>query len=107
MGRTDSLPGPFGTNSAAISGIAGGGDINGDGIADLLLTSWTANTSSLVNAGQAYVIFGRTSFPASFDVRSLNGRNGFIVSGSAATIGSEAGGATWLVTLTATVSATS
>jgi hypothetical protein len=77
------VPGPFGTNSAAVSGIAGGGDVNGDGIGDLVIASWTANVSNLVNPGQAFVIFGRASFPASFNVGALNGSNGFTINGGA------------------------
>ena len=45
---------------------------------------YAADAPGRTSAGQAYVIFGRTSFPASFDLASLNGSNGFTVNGSAA-----------------------
>ena len=45
-----------------------------------------ATASGRINAGQAYVIFGRAELPRGFNVASLNGSNGFTVNGSAATI---------------------
>jgi hypothetical protein len=58
--------------------LAAGGDINGDGYTDLLLTAPNFN-SSATNPGQAYVIFGNASLPATFDLHALNGSNGFAV----------------------------
>ena len=53
------------TLAAAISS----GDINGDGIADLLIG---APYAPGLNKGQSYVVFGsRTPFPASFNLASL------------------------------------
>ena len=40
-------------------------------------------------AGQVYVIFGQTSFAATFDLASLNGSNGFTVNGKTRTTASE------------------
>jgi subtilisin-like proprotein convertase family protein len=46
------------------------GDLNGDGVADLLLGAPNAHgpTPADQSAGQAYVIFGRTNLPATLDV---------------------------------------
>ena len=58
------------------------GDINGDGIADLLIGTPRA---SLVDSrqGQGCVVFGsRNSFPAILNLSSLNGTNGFIFNGT-------------------------
>jgi hypothetical protein len=52
------------------------GDINGDGKADLVLGG--QRFSDLV--GVAFVIFGQSSFPAAFDLTTLNGTNGFVIS---------------------------
>jgi subtilisin-like proprotein convertase family protein len=65
-------------------GVSGAGDVNGDGIADLIVGAYTADPVGRANAGQAYVIFGRSSFPASFNLATLNGSNGFTINGNAA-----------------------
>ena len=53
--------------------VAGIGDINVDGIADLIVG---ANSAS-----KAFIVFGTNSFPAIFDVSNLNGTNGFTLVG--------------------------
>ena len=50
---------------------AGAGDVNGDNIPDFIV-----GTSDF-RANKAYVIFGAFTFPATFDISSLNGSNGF------------------------------
>ena len=69
--------------------VGGAGDINKDGISDLIVGAYTADPAGRANAGQAYVIFGRKTadagnFPATFNLASLNGTNGFTVNGNAA-----------------------
>jgi len=50
--------------------VSGAGDVNGDGISDLII--------GVSNA--SYVVFGsRESFSSSFDVSTLNGSNGFTI----------------------------
>jgi len=75
--------------------VAGGGDINGDGYFDLVLTGPNFGVTA-TNPGQAYVIYGGNPLPASFDLKTLDGSNGFAVCsteastlslGSAAAIG--------------------
>lgn len=78
-----------GNNGFALNGIndgdrsgravSGAGDVNGDGINDLMVSSTDANN----NSGQVYVIFGKNGgFSPSFNLASLNGNNGFILNGS-------------------------
>ncbi|MEO0854079.1 MAG: integrin alpha, partial [Cyanobacteria bacterium J06648_11] len=80
-----------GNNGFAIDGLAAGdrlgdivsqaGDLNADGIADILLGAPESDVNG-DNSGQAYAIFGSQSpFPASLDLNTLDGSNGFIVNG--------------------------
>ncbi|MBX9609489.1 MAG: hypothetical protein K2Y51_24990 [Gammaproteobacteria bacterium] len=72
--------------SAAVSGgfsVAAAGDVNGDGLADLVIGANGSQTSGL-NAGASYVVFGQTGgFAASLDLGTLNGSNGFRLDGVA------------------------
>ena len=78
-----------GNNGFAIPGIASGGllggavgragDVNGDGISDIIVGAPFAENTS----GVSYVIFGHIgSFPASFDLTTLDGTNGFSITGA-------------------------
>jgi VCBS repeat-containing protein len=59
------------------------GDINGDGIDDLIIGAPMADPSGRANAGEAYVVFGRRGgFDASLDLGTLSGVNGFKISGA-------------------------
>ncbi|MCC0177667.1 FG-GAP repeat protein [Waterburya agarophytonicola K14] len=59
------------------------GDINGDGIDDLILGAKTANqTGEYTAEGGVYVIFGKNNnFAPQFDLSNLNGSNGFAIPG--------------------------
>ncbi|MBN9564649.1 MAG: FG-GAP repeat protein [Alphaproteobacteria bacterium] len=59
--------------------VSSAGDINGDGVDDLVLGAQSVNNF----LGQTYVVFGNPSgFRASFDLSALNGQNGFAVVGA-------------------------
>lgn len=59
--------------------VAGAGDINGDGIDDLVIGAMLASNSS---TPEAYLLFGHTGpFSASISTSSLNGSNGFRLEG--------------------------
>jgi hypothetical protein len=77
-----------GANGFAINGINSGdysgdsisavGDVNGDGIADMIIGTPIVNN----NTGQSYVVFGsRSGFTSPFSLSSLNGANGFVING--------------------------
>ncbi len=77
-----------GNNGFAINGISakdlsgysvsGAGDVNGDGIADILIGAPWAHD----NTGQSYVVFGNPLvWPAAIDLLLLNGNNGFAMDG--------------------------
>jgi hypothetical protein len=70
------------------SAVSAAGDLNGDGIGDLLIGADGADPGDESWAGESYVVFGRaTGFPASFELRNLhpraggNGSAGFILEG--------------------------
>jgi Ca2+-binding RTX toxin-like protein len=84
-----SLSGIGGTNGFSITGegnsdnlgksVANAGDVNGDGLDDLIISSNGGNPS-------AYVIFGKASgMGSSFDLSSLDGHNGFKLAGNPST----------------------
>jgi Ca2+-binding RTX toxin-like protein len=84
-----------GSNGFAINGIAAGdtsgysvssaGDVNGDGIDDLIIGAYRADLNGILDAGSSYVVFGSNSgFSASLNLSELNGSNGFAINGIAA-----------------------
>ena len=84
-----------GSNGFAINGIAANdysgfsvssaGDVNGDGIDDLIIGAIWADPNGIDRAGQSYVVFGSNSgFSAGLDLSTLNGSNGFAINGIAA-----------------------
>lgn len=63
--------------------IAGLGDVNGDGIDDLLIGAYGASPAGRTFAGTSYVVFGTTSGVADIDLAALDGSNGFALVGAA------------------------
>ena len=81
-----------GTNGFRLDGVAAGdsfgrsvsagGDVNGDGIDDIVVGARRADPNGNSNAGSTYVVFGSDAgFAASLDPSTLNGANGFRVDG--------------------------
>jgi len=57
------------------------GDINGYGIPDLMIGALGADFGGTSNVGEIYLIFGGSGFSFdNFDVSTLNGTNGFVIS---------------------------
>lgn len=87
------LSGLNGSNGFVINGNDGGdfsgrsvsnaGDLNGDGIADIIIGASRAETSSSGGVGESYVIFGSNNIGSSgsLELSSLNGNNGFTMDG--------------------------
>ena len=68
--------GQFGTE------VSSAGDVNGDGIDDLLIVDRALDIGSQDAAGNAYIVFGRnTGFNSTIDLSTLNGTDGFVVRG--------------------------
>ncbi len=64
--------------------VASAGDVNGDGLDDLLIGARDAGPASLSLSGSSYVVFGRaTGFAATLELSSLDGMNGFEIRGKA------------------------
>ncbi|MGJ8668734.1 MAG: LamG-like jellyroll fold domain-containing protein [Oceanococcus sp.] len=57
-------------------GVAGIGDVNGDGLDDVLISAHKATTANGSGSGKAYVVFGRTPTPSSINLGDLNPDNG-------------------------------
>ncbi|MCF6220211.1 MAG: hypothetical protein L3J65_03780 [Robiginitomaculum sp.] len=84
-----------GSNGFIISGLASdtqtgysvsaAGDVNGDGIDDILVGAPGQQTDTAEpgsTAGETYVVFGTTDgFANNFDLASLDGTNGFVING--------------------------
>lgn len=69
--------------------VSGAGDVNGDGFADVIVTTGLYSTSE-----STYVVFGKNSgFSASINLQSLNGTNGFRITRPAVGRGNEVAGA--------------
>ncbi len=59
------------------------GDVNNDGLDDLIIGAPSADPNDIQNAGESYVVFGRRSFGRSLELSDLNGSNGFVIAGLA------------------------
>ena len=77
---------PTGQTSSSGTSVSTAGDINGDGLDDLIVGDPKAGGSYYrygpLGYGTSYVIFGRASgFEAALDLSSLDGKNGFSFEG--------------------------
>ncbi len=76
----------FGTDADDNSdySVSSAGDVNGDGIDDLIIGAPDADGAgnALADSGESYVVFGSVSeFGTSLDLGSLDGSNGFVLHG--------------------------
>ena len=62
--------------------VSGAGDVNGDGIADLIIGARFADPDGVVSAGESYLVFGSSAgFAANLGLSDLDGSNGFRLDG--------------------------
>src|SRR6056297_580022 len=59
--------------------VSGAGDVNGDGLADLIIGAYAADPGGENRAGESYVVFGKAS-PTTVDLSNL-GSGGFRIDG--------------------------
>lgn len=65
-------------------GVSGGGDINGDGLADVIVGAYYSDPAAGVDAGRTYVVFGRTDSNAVELSDVAAGIGGFVINGQSA-----------------------
>ena len=64
--------------------VSGAGDVNGDGLADLIVGAPYGDPGGLTNAGKSYVVFGKTA-PGTVELSSLAANSeGFVINGASA-----------------------
>jgi hypothetical protein len=77
--------------------VAAAGDVNGDGLADVVVSASGASVSGMNHEGRVYVVYGSASLPASFSASAVGGSVGGVIFngalGSGATLGDNAGSA--------------
>jgi hypothetical protein len=68
------------------SSVSSAGDVNGDGLADLIVGSRSSDPAGVSNAGRSYVVFGKTDATQVnlSDIGTANGTGGFVINGESA-----------------------
>ncbi len=64
--------------------VSQAGDVNGDGISDVIINAPSATVNGLTRAGVSYVVFGGSSGDSNgvLDVATLDGSSGFVLTGN-------------------------
>ncbi|CAB5501617.1 hypothetical protein THERMOT_1455, partial [Bathymodiolus thermophilus thioautotrophic gill symbiont] len=72
-----------GENAEDYSGcsVSSAGDVNGDGLDDLIVGAYQANSTAGVNVGKSYVVFGKTNTTAVNLSNIASGTGGFVING--------------------------
>ncbi len=71
------------SNDAGFINVSNAGDINGDGLDDLIIGASSADPNGKYGAGESYVIFGGANVgqSGSLEISALDGSNGFVING--------------------------
>lgn len=62
--------------------MSSAGDINNDGMYDILIGAPFSDPHGREKSGQSYLVFGNSNLPAVIDLRTLDGTNGFYINGA-------------------------
>ncbi len=65
------------SNMGKTETVHGAGDINGDGVSDLILGSPGIDSGSYIDTGMVSVVFGNGEGPGSFDISGMTSSQGF------------------------------
>ncbi len=69
-------------NDNSGNAVSNAGDVNGDGIDDVIIGALQSGPNGITWAGSSYIVFGsETALPAQLNLSSLNGMNGFAING--------------------------
>ena len=71
------------TNDRSGESVSGAGDVNGDGVADLIIGADSADPNDNNYAGESYVVFGGTGIGSDglIELSGLDGSDGFVLNG--------------------------
>jgi hypothetical protein len=71
-----------GENAGDVSGIvSNAGDVNGDGLDDLIVGAWKADSNGEIDSGKSYVIFGKIDSTTINLSAIASGTGGFVING--------------------------
>jgi large repetitive protein len=83
--------------------VSSAGDVNGDGLADLIVGADLSNPAAGIYAGRSYVVFGQTGTAAIELSAVAAGTGGFVINGQCA--GDYSGVSVWPARATSTATA--
>ncbi len=61
--------------------VSNAGDINGDGIGDIVMGSPLSDPNDRSNSGKTYIVFGQNNFQKTIDPSTLGSTPGFVING--------------------------
>ncbi|MBU3650671.1 MAG: hypothetical protein FGM28_10250, partial [Limnohabitans sp.] len=70
-----------GTSNVGGSSVSNAGDVNGDGLSDLIVGAYQSDPAAGANAGRSYVIFGKTTSSVVDLSAVAAGSGGFVING--------------------------
>jgi len=72
----------IGGTRASTKAISYAGDLNADGLDDIIIGAPTESPNGQSISGESFVIFGsKEPFNSNFDVSTIDGKNGFVING--------------------------
>jgi cadherin-like protein/surface protein with Ig-like domain/K319-like protein/FG-GAP repeat protein/PKD domain-containing protein/VCBS repeat protein len=76
-------------NGAAVNdrsgiSVSAAGDVNGDGFGDIVIGAHGVDPNDNTSAGASYVVYGGTSLGATIELSALDGNDGLVINGVAA-----------------------